>query len=227
MFFCYGGDAEATGAPLVDHAPQCPPGWTSRSVTLGHWEVGGATSGQWMVVAWYLPGLPFAEPLPMILQPWFPLLSYVQDRERATPSPSAPLGGPAVAAVVRQEGWVQDWGLFPASDLSAQVLVQCSTSPLGYGSRCLTGLELGGLWDVPILVLDLLPSHEADTLLRGLCWSALAKILFGGADFLLTASFRGGVGGYDTSKICTGAPSTSKFGTWPRLGGLHLGPRTF
>jgi hypothetical protein len=140
----------------------------------------------------------------VIPQPWFPLLSYIRDRERATPFPSAPLGGPAVAAVVCQEGRVQDWGLFSASDLSAQVLVQCSTSPSGYGSRCLTSLELGGLWDVPISVLDLLPSHEADTLLRGLCRSAPAKILFGGADFLLTASFRGGLGGMIRPKFVPG-----------------------
>jgi hypothetical protein len=48
---------------------------------------------------------------------------------------------------------------------------------------------------MPILVLDSLPAHGADTLLRAICRSAPTKTLFTGADFLLTLSFRGGLGG--------------------------------
>jgi hypothetical protein len=56
----------------------------------------------------------------VVPQSWFPLFSYIKDRERATPYPSPPTGGALVAAVVLVEGLIQDWGLFPASDLSAQ-----------------------------------------------------------------------------------------------------------
>ncbi len=81
--------------------------------------------------------MPFSEPLPVVPQLGFPLFSYVKDRERATPYPSPPTGGALVAAVVRVDGLVQDWGLFPASDLTVQVLVQCSSSPSGYGRGCI------------------------------------------------------------------------------------------
>ena len=80
-------------------------------------------------------------------------------------------------------------------DLAAKVLVQCSFSPSGYGFRSLTGLELGGLWDLPILVLDALPGPGGEAVLQGFFQLAPTKILFAGADFLLTASFQGGLGG--------------------------------
>jgi hypothetical protein len=102
-------------------------GWTSRSIALSHCGAGGATSGRWTVVVWYPPLLPFSEPLPVAPQAWFPLFCYVRDREAAVHHPTPPSGGIAVPkVVVRFEGLVQDWGLFPASDLEAQVLVQCS-----------------------------------------------------------------------------------------------------
>ena len=89
--------------------------------------------------------MPFSEPLSVVPQSWFPLLSYIKDREHATPHLSPPDGGGAVPKVVRVDGLVQDWGLFPAADLDAKVLVQCSFSPSGCGSRRLTGPELGAL----------------------------------------------------------------------------------
>ncbi|KAL3786657.1 hypothetical protein ACHAW5_001375 [Stephanodiscus triporus] len=214
VFFCLGSDTEATGASQNLTAPVCPPGWSSRSVTLSHWEAGGATTGRWTVVAWYPPLIPFSEPLPVIPQSWFPLFSYVKDRERALAHPSPPDGGVAVPRVVRVGGFVQDWGLFPASELAATVLVQCSASPSGYGSRRLTGAELGALWDMPISVLDALPVHSTEPLLQGILRSAPTKILFAGADSLLTASFRGGLGGLKTLKTGSGG-----------LGGVTVGPR--
>jgi hypothetical protein len=157
----------------------------------------------------------------MILQLWLPLFSYVKDREHATPYPSPPTKGASVAAVVRVDGLVQDWGLFPASDLTAWVMVQCSSSPSGYGSQCLTGAELECLWDMPTSVLDLLPPQGANTLLRTICRTAPTKILFAGANFLLTLPFREGLGG-----LRLGVPNL-KLG--PRLLtnaelGLSLGP---
>jgi hypothetical protein len=44
-------------------------------------------------VAWYSPLMPFSEPLPIVLQSWFPLFSYIKDRERTTPHFSPPDGG--------------------------------------------------------------------------------------------------------------------------------------
>jgi hypothetical protein len=99
---------------------------------------------------------------------------------------------------------VQNWGLLsPASELSAKVLVQCSSSSSGYGFRRLSGAELGALWDLPISVLDALPGQGTDAMLQGLFRLAPTKILFSGADFLLTSSFRGGLGG-----LKAGAPLT-------------------
>ena len=56
--------------------------------------------------------------------------------------------------------------------------------------------ELGGLWDLPIFVLDTLPSSPlADFLLWAFCSTAPTKVLIAGADALLAGGFRGGVGG--------------------------------
>ena len=92
---------------------------------------------------------------------------------------------------------VQDWGLFPASELEAQVLVQCSSSPSGYGAWRLTWLELGGLWDLPILIMDALPPANLELMLRAFCKIMPTKVLLAGADLLLTTSFRGVGGGVE------------------------------
>jgi hypothetical protein len=113
--------------------------------------------GRWTLVAWYSPLVTFSEPLLVVAQSWFPLFCYVKDREMALPYPMPPSGGLAVPSVVREGGLVQDWGLFPASDVGARVLVQCSLSPSGYGLQGLTWSELGGLWDLPISVMDAMP----------------------------------------------------------------------
>ena len=66
---------------------------------------------------------------------------------------------PPVSGVVRQDvgvwcGIVQQWGLFPASDLSSHVLLDATGSVSRMGIRPLTWHELAALWDVPILVSD-------------------------------------------------------------------------
>jgi len=87
---------------------------------------------------------------------------------------------------------VQAWGLFPASDLSALVLVPASGSHWGWGIRCLSVLELAALWDVPILVLDSLSDLSDVNIFKGFWASAPGKVLFAGTNALLTTSFRGG-----------------------------------
>ena len=78
---------------------------------------------------WYLPGLLWVEPLTWEPRGRTPLLCCVNDREYARPF-LGPRGSGAVGAgVVRTEGLVLDFGLFPASDPSAQVIVESSSSP--------------------------------------------------------------------------------------------------
>ena len=162
---------------------------------LGHCTVGGTTSGCWTMVVWYLPLLPFLEPLQAAPQAWFPLFCYVQDREVATHHPTPPSGDMAVPQVVWFESLVQDWGLFPASDLEVRVLVQCSLSPSGYGACCLTCMKLGGLWDLPISIMDAVLPSGAELMVHVFCKTMPTKILLAGAGLLLTLSFQGGLGG--------------------------------
>ena len=208
VFFCVAGDSEveAWGGLGRRHAPPPPPrGWVARSVTLTHCEAGGGTSGRWTVVAWYPPACPVVEPAPLEAQPWFPIRACVNDRVAATPVPAvdAPVDLPPVAAVVRSGGFgrrprsspggvVQAWGLFPASDLSASVMVAASGSPSGWGTRSLSVMELAALWDVPILVSDSLSDMSDLGIFKGFWASAPGKVLFAGTDALLTTSFRGG-----------------------------------
>ena len=169
------------------------------------------------MVVWYPPLLPFSEPLPVAPQAWFPLFCYVRDREAAVHHPTPPSGGITVPKVVRSEGLVQDWGLFPASDLEAQVLVQCSSSPSGYGARRLIGMELGHLWDPPITIMDVLPPSEAEFMLRAFCKTAPTKFLLAGADLLLTTSFRGGLGGLEQISVEANLKSAEAHGPRPLL----------
>ena len=87
---------------------------------------------------------------------------------------------------------MSDFGLFPASDPSARVIVESASSPLGYGLRRLTARELGNLWDVLILSLDSLPDSGIDALMGAICATPPSKLLHTGADLLLTVFFRGG-----------------------------------
>jgi hypothetical protein len=89
-------------------------------------------------------------------------------------------------------GAVHQWGLFPASALSTPVLLSAVGCFTGLGVCSLSWPELAALWDLPILILDRLTESLDVELLRGFCLLALAKVLFVGADALLTTSFRGG-----------------------------------
>ena len=164
-----------------------------RSVCLSHYATGGATSAQWYFVVWYPPGHPFVEPLIWEPRSGTPLLCSVNDRVQARPyAGTRPSGVVAGEQVLRKDGFVLDSGLFPASEPNALVLLEASSSPSGYGSRCLTARELGNLWDVPILFLDSLSDLEVTGLMKNICRSPPSKLLHTGADLLLTSVFRGG-----------------------------------
>jgi len=157
-------------------------------------------------VVWYLPSRAAPSPAPLDPLLWFPIRLLVLDRIPATPVRAglAPADSLPVAAVVRLAtdvvsggresgvGAVQQWGLFPASDLTTPVLLSTVGSITGLGIRPLSWPELAALWDVPILISDRLSEASDVDLLRGFCLSAPAKVLFVGADALLTTSFRGG-----------------------------------
>ena len=77
-------------------------------------------------------------------------------------------------------------GLFPADEPGAQVLTMADGSRSGWTVRQLDGEELGGLWDVPILLLDALGSTGEDLAVRqALVGSAPGQLLQLSADSLL------------------------------------------
>ena len=87
-------------------------------------------------------------------------------------------GRGATASVVHQ------WGLFPALDLSALVLLSLVGSVKGLGVRPLAWSKIAALWDVTILILDWLSEAVDTVLLCSFCLSAPTKVLFVGADAL-------------------------------------------
>ncbi len=146
-------------------------------------------------MVWYPPHVSVMEPLAWTPRGGTPLLCCINDRVRSTPFQGQRPSGVVGERVVREGDLVLDFGLFPASEPTAWVLVESSRSPSGYGSRCLSARELGDLWDVPILLLDSLSDSVVTGLMVGICQSPPSKLLHTGADILLTASFRGGLGG--------------------------------
>ena len=197
LFYCLGSDnSVALGGsvyhPLETTSLTPPPGWAARSVRIARNETGGATSGRWTFTVWYPPHARCVEPIEWTPRGGTPLLCCVNDRVRAASYHGQRRSGVAGERVVREGGLVLDFGLFPASEPAAQVLVESSGSPSGYGSCILSARELGGLWDVPILLLDSLSDAEVTGLMEGICRSPPSKLLHTGADLLLTARFRGG-----------------------------------
>jgi hypothetical protein len=203
LFFCNGSN-EGTQAGLPgtqmdflggQGVPTPPPGWTVCLVSLAHRETGGSTSGRWTFVVRYPPGFPWVEPLVWEPCGGTPLLCCVNNREQASPFHGRCSSGVRGEGVVCDGGLVLDFGLFPALDLAAEILVESSGSPSGYGSRCLTARELGNLWDVPILFLDSLSDTEVSSLMEVIFTTPLSKLLHTGVDVLLTSITRGGCRG--------------------------------
>ena len=196
------------GASILAATPrQCPAplGWRVRDVGLSHCEAGGGHHS-WRLVVWYPLTQLAPLPAPLVPLPWFPICSSVMDWLATTPVRAnlAQADALPVAAVVRLMAYrvnggrdlvirtVHQWGLFPSSELSTPVLHSAVGSITGLGFCLLSWLELAALWDVPILISDRLSEASGVELLRGFCLSAPAKVLFVGADALLTTLFRGG-----------------------------------
>jgi len=208
LFFVEGTDngVAAAAGPGVRVSPAPPQGWTSRSVCLSHADTGGSTSGRWVLAVWYPPGYPWVEPLAWEPRGGTPLLCCVNDRVAARPFLGTHRTRVAGLGVEREDGLVLDFGLFPASDLAARVLLESSGSPSGYGSRSLSARELGDLWDVPILFMDSLSDQEVGDLMGAICRTPPSKLLHSGADLLLTSCFRGGLVGGLQGQGCLPGP---------------------
>jgi len=86
-------------------------------------------------------------------------------------------------------------------------------------------MELGGLWDLPISIMDALPPSEAEFMLRAFCKTAPTKVLLAGADLLLTTSFRGGLGGLEQISVKANLKSAEAHGPRP-LSNFELGLST-
>ncbi len=156
-------------------------------------------------MVWYPPACLVTKPVLFTPRPWFPIRAFVNDWVVASPVPAgeAPVDLPPASTVVRLGGFrhfpearlgghVYLWGLFPATDLGASILLAALGSPSRWGTWALLLLELAALWDVPILVSNSLLESTDLEIIRGFCASAPAKVLFAGADTLLTTLFRGG-----------------------------------
>jgi hypothetical protein len=103
----------------------------------------------------------------------------------------------------------------------------------GYRAHSLTLLELGGLWDLPILIMDALLPLGVELMLRTFCNTASTKILLARANWLLTLSFWGGLGGLKTvfeglkMVLAQDAQGAPLYGPWPFLNselGLSITP---
>lgn len=176
-----------------------PAGWTERSLTLAHCELGGSTDAIWTLVVWYPPAHVVHEPTVLASQPWFPVSAVINRRVLSVPAP-APTAPPTLIPTVQYSGRdVLSCGLFPAKQPGANVLVPDDWSPTGWGTRSLTVAELGSVWDVPIGMLDYVAAFPPDAhWVRSLVDGPPGKMLQLGTDLLLTAEFRGG--GDDSSR---------------------------
>ena len=134
LFYCLCSDNSVALGGSVHHllgntGITPPPGWAVRSVHLAHHETGGATSGRWKFTVWYPPHTRCVEPIAWTPRGGTPLLCCVNDQVWAAPYHGLRRSSIVGERVVREGGLVLDFGLFPASEPAAQVLVELSGSP--------------------------------------------------------------------------------------------------
>ena len=175
---------------------EMPHGWVARCKEFDHHSLGGSTTAKWLLTVWYPPRAVPHAPISAPDQPWIPLHARVDKILRSVHCPApvlSPVRTPAV--VLSSDGnAVEGSGLFPHDSVTQVVCVQNDGSPTRYGRQTLSWMELGGLWDVPIRLLDQIDSgEEGFATLRGLLVTPPAKFLECGTDQLLTGSFRGGL----------------------------------
>jgi hypothetical protein len=140
-------------------------------------------------------------PAPVVPNPLIGDGSACRDAGAGRPGPGQRSTGGRSGALYGRRGLrgtrLGDWGgptmgAFPCVGALHPCPPPAVGSFTGLGVRLLSWPELTALWDVPILISDRLTQPLDVELLRGFCSSAPAKVLFVGADALLTTSFRGG-----------------------------------
>lgn len=191
---------------LEDHdEPLIPALWNVEVQSFRHSDLGGSTVGRYRL-GLLVPSknhLSHVMPPSLPIQPWASIATVINDVEFAGPlspevqtaflsaSPVSRQGAP----VVRVGSILDSRGLAPRDMHNVPVILGCVFNPSKLGIRPLTLFELGALNDVPILLLDHLrlrcgvPGRE---LLKALIKSHPSKVLFMGADYLLTGYVRGG-----------------------------------
>ena len=101
--------------------------------------------------------------------------------------------GPRVSMSRSKPGAFSSAGLFPHDRLSQRVLVPDDWSPTGFGTRTLSQPESRDLWDVPILLKDLIKGDNCwDGVVGSLVRSPPAIILLLCGDAVVIRWLRGG-----------------------------------
>jgi hypothetical protein len=197
----YWGEWECPHVFFSQERASSPPprGWTTSSTVMQHWEAGGSTDAAWRLEVWLPPGVALGPAPARAPQPWIPLLGRLDKQVRSAPC-AAPVGeiGSSPEVLWTRSGdravqAVSPGGLFPHDRLSERVLVPDDWSPTGFGTRPLSWSELGDLWDIPILLQDLIKGDSRwSGVVCSLVKSPPAKLLLLGGDSVVTRWLRGG-----------------------------------
>ena len=143
---------------FIDTHDVQPPHLKGRFITcwdFDHAALGGSTTAGCRLYCWYPPGVTPRRPVTLPTLPWIPIHSSVNGVNGGPPCPPSPwAGSEPVKAVARDpaRGWVQGHGLFPHDEPRAELQLRSVKSRTKWVVRQLDCSELGGLWNVPILM---------------------------------------------------------------------------
>jgi hypothetical protein len=225
----YWGEWECPHVFFSQERASSPPprGWTTSSTVMQHWEAGGSTDAAWRLEVWLPPGVALGPAPARAPQPWIPLLGRLDKQVRSAPC-AAPVGeiGSSPEVLWTRSGdravqAVSPGGLFPHDRLSERVLVPDDWSPTGFGTRPLSWSELGDLWDIPILLQDLIKGDSRwSGVVCSLVKSPPAKLLLLGGDSVVTRWLRGGGAAKPGQRLCS-TPRAAGGMQLPRAAGLR------
>lgn len=197
-----------------------PRGWKVHELAFTHASVGGSTVGGYTLGLLLLEesSVEMDDPPPMTRHPWAPLGSLLDGvnsaasldatlshRIKSIPTSSGSTDYP----VLKFGGVIHSQGLAPWGIANLNVVVPCVYHENGVGVRKLLPHELAALSDTPILLIDRLKRQGTDglQLLRCLSRGHPSKVLFSGADYLLSTFCRGGFNVRNTVKSATSGES--------------------
>jgi hypothetical protein len=177
--------------------PLSPDGWSLRTLNLSHYSVGGTTDYSSRVGILLPPSLTGSNvSTPSYpLQPWRPLLGLLDSSLGGSPidPPSRALNlGPVPCWTGSRPPVLLPWGLLPTGDPLFRCACPSVFSPTKWVLRTITPAELAGAWDLPISVVDLARQRHALPTLLCFGNNPPGKILYAGADLLLSIHLPGG-----------------------------------